>query len=215
MTFAPKSIALLLGIALLGCIHKPIFDYEVEPGAPVARFRTVAQDPRELVWQVEGQHPVDPWEFRAAVVKELHQRGFHFVKAEEADLWLDIITMSPAANRSDRAPSILNPNTTQGSARNRSGNGRPVEGSTFGSPGGPVGSGGAAFNATPLEVTAIVKLTSRMDEKPLWTGTVVIPAYRPGSGPQITVAEWIAKLLAPLPGSAKPAPAGAEGSGKP
>jgi hypothetical protein len=208
MTLYPKPTSLLLGaalIAMLGCIHKPVFDYEIEPGAPVTQFATVALDPRELVWQVEGQRPIDPWEYRAAVVKELRQRGYRFVKAGEADLWLDIIAVSPAGGRPDQAVAQLLPNGGQASARNQRGIGRQADGTAMGVPGAgsSVGAEAAAYNARPTEVTTIVKLVSRADEKTLWTGTVVIPAYRPGSGPQVPPAEWIHRLLVPLPPCAK------------
>jgi hypothetical protein len=218
MTPYLKPIVLLLGVALLGCIHKASFEYEVEPGAPVARLGTVAMDPRELVWEVEGQRPIDPWEYRAAVVKELRQRGYRFVKAEGADLWLDIIAVSPAGSGNERTPLVMQPSGAQSSARNQRGMGRPAEGSTFGAPGGPVGAEGPVYNARPVEVTTVIRLVERASEKTLWTGTAVIPPHRPGSGPEVTAAEWIGRLLAPLPPCAKPVPAAsaqAEGGGNP
>jgi len=201
MTLRTLLLSTLLGATLLGCLVRPQFEYEVEPGAPVARFATLALDPRPLVWRVEGQRVVDPWEYREAVLQEFRTRGFRPAKAEEADLWLDIVAMAPGSG-----PQRTVAPTNGGQGRNNmraGGRAQAADGTTFGAPGGPVGAQAAAYNAIPTQMTVMVKVVSRADEKTLWYGSVTMPANKPGDGVQKQPADWVHKLLEPLPAREK------------
>jgi hypothetical protein len=203
MTRYTPVLITLLGATLLGCLVRPQFEYEVEPGAPVARFATLALDPRPLVWQVDGQHVVDPWEYREAVVQEFRARGFHPVKADAADLWLDIIAMAPGTGQAQRT--VPPPNGGQGRNNVRAGGrSQAADGTTFGAPGGPVGAQPAAYNAIPTQMTVMVKVVSRADEKTLWYGSVTMPANKAGEAGQKQPSDWIHKLLEPLPAREQP-----------
>ena len=60
------------------------------------------------------------------------------------------------------------------------------------------GTGSTAGAAT--ERTVIVKVLTRDGEKRLWAGSVLMPPPRSGAGLQPSAADWMRKLLAPLPG---------------
>ena len=189
---------LLLALVLApACAPSSPFAYSVEPGPALDRLRTVALDPRGLAWVLEGQRAVDPGEFRAPVAQELRGKGFRFVQADAAELWLDLIAMEPASARPV-------PVAKEGEGEGRGRRGQGCRG------GGRQGGEAAVPMRHPSGgLTLIVKLVSCADEKTLWYGSVKIPAPKQGQGAQRGPEDWVRQLLQPLPartGAATSAP---------
>ncbi len=193
---------LFLGSALvttlaLGCAHAPVFNYDVSPNWRPAAAASVALDPRELVWNVAGQRMVGAGPFRPAVVQSIKAKGYHFVDAPQADLWVHIVVMSPVGG---------NTRTIMPSREGRTGDG--MRGGAHGMRGGPAGSGGfpsqdrAYVGEEPASgVTLVVELVERANLKTCWYGSVEIPPAKPGSPDDLALEEWVRRLLLPLPGA--------------
>lgn len=171
-------------VLTLGCTHEPSFVYDVAPGTALASLATVAPNPRQQVWQLDGQYSAEPWEFREPVLQELRAKGFVLVRPETADLWLDLVAFRPALSRAQDPQEPLNRGRYAGSPDGRKsgeGNPRPSSRSVSSGP-----------------VTLIVRLVSSRDEKVLWYGSVVMPDTKPGPGKPLPE-EMVRRLLQPLP----------------
>lgn len=189
----PPLLALLLGLA---CAPKePSFVYDVPPGPALAALGTVALDPRQQVWKLDGQYSADPWEFRQPVLEELRGKGYRFVPSGEAELWLDLIAFRPQQGGGG-APRETGPQATGKGHRGGGQNGNQGPG-PGGAPGGRMGAEGAASRPTG-EVTLIVRLVSSRDEKVLWFASVAVPPGKPGPG-TVPPEVLIHRLLGPLP----------------
>jgi len=195
-------LTLLLAAATLGCLTEPEYTYNVAPGPALARGGSVAVDPRQLVWTMPGKHSENPGAFRHAALEELRAKGFAIVKAAEADLWLDVIVLGPERHGAAALPVETRGSQPGGGGMNAGGRG----GGRNRGQGAPEASPVAAPDPVEQEPrTVMVKLLSRSDEQPVWSGTVVIPGRKSKGEPYVWPEEWMHRLLGPLP-----APAGAK-----
>lgn len=115
-------------------------------------------------------------------MEELHAKGFRFVQAGDADLWLDLMAFRPG-----KAP-------VQDAARNVPERGRRN-----------LGQGARKAGEDPApprssgDVTVIVRLVSRADEKVLWQGSMAVPGGKPAPDAPATPEDLVRHLLQPLP----------------
>ena len=187
-------LPMLLAAVSLACVTEPEFTYPVAAGPALAQAGSLAADPRQLVWTLPGKHSENPGAFRHAALEELRAKGFAIVKASEADLWLDVIVLGPERHGAAAPPVEARGSQMGGGGMN---------------PGGRAGGrnrGQAAPDAVPAaappeqeERTVMVKLLSRSDEQPVWSGTLVIPGRKAKGEPYVWPEEWMHRLLGPLP----------------
>ena len=204
MNLRTASLVLLLAAATLGCVTEPEFTYDVPKGPALDRARTLAVDPRALVWSLPGKHTEEPGAYRHAALQELKAKGFASAKAAEADLWLDVIVVGPPRSGGGAPPPVARGGQQGGGGMNAGGRGRvhdqgaPDGGPMVGTgPMGEVTGQGEPTVRGPL--TVMIRILSRSDEQVVWAGTVVIPGRRGKDDPLVAPEEWIHRLLQPLP----------------
>jgi hypothetical protein len=195
----PLCLLLLLGPA---CSRGPSFAHEVTPGVSLDSFHTVALDTRrDLVWVVEGQRTLEAPAYREAVLRELEAKGLRAMDPDQADLWLEVIAMVPAR---EGAPGGMR----EGGGGGRRGGGMAAGGGRGGLGGGR-GAGalpGQAPRTPPVstggELTVVVKLLSRTDQRMVWFGSATFPAPERGDAPSPldTPAGRMRRLMEPYPG---------------
>lgn len=190
----------LLCLSLLlapGCgAKKASFSYDGQVQA-VAGGATLALDPRQLVWQVDGMHEVDGEHYRQAVLQELAAKGFRPGSPDSADLWLDVVVLAPGQARSE-APELRGKGGPAASGGPGSGRGRG-RGMAEGGRGSGGGEAPADREPESRERTVIVKLVAREGGRTLWTAAVAIPPHKPGKGRPVLEEDWMRRLLEPLP----------------
>jgi hypothetical protein len=197
--------------ALLACSGQPKFLYEADPALRMAAFRTVAFDPRELIWTANGQRPVRTDLVRQQVQALLEGRGLRWVEAGAADLWVNVVAMRPERGGASHG-NAKGHSAGQGGGRGGMHGGQGGQGgrdrlSAAGGeapvPEAPVSRRSGTFDEFDLadDLTITVRLLRREDERRVWVGSVFLPAA--GKDQQIgrrnAVAEVVRQLLEPLP----------------
>lgn len=203
---------LILSCVGMGC-SKPTFSYDARPGSAVEHFRNVALDPREdFILGVANMHRVDAPVILGQVVAALEAKGYRFVPADQAELWLDVFTLAKGGSRHGNSNETGKPE-----GRSGAGGGRSSRGSRgSGMEGGRAGRGGGERNpqeggesssrdlsAPGGDLMIVVELVERRNTEMVWTGVLELPMPKAAPKAQAStkgmIEAEVKHLLEPLP----------------
>jgi hypothetical protein len=182
------GLAVLLGLA--ACSKGPELFYTRTPGAALDPPRAFALDPRtDLVWILEGQRTLRAPDYQRAVVQALEAKGYGRADADQAALWVDVVVAVPERGRSEgKAPEGAKGGGRRGGGRGGSSGGRGAEPRPT-----------QEWAPVSGELTLLVKVLDRTDQRVLWTGSARFPKSD-AAGLSDTPEARARLLLAPFPG---------------
>jgi hypothetical protein len=188
-----SSLGLFLSLCALGlgCSKQPTLSYSARPNTPIERFRDVALDPREdLIIAVEGMRPVGGTEIKAQVIAELQAKGYRVVPSDQAELWVDVWTLTPGGLEHMRPMSGYG---RQSKSLHAGGGSVPFEGDNR-----PRG------NTTASKLMVIVQLVERSSTDMVWSGTLDLPLPKPnpkdpGNATHELITDQVKQLLGLIP----------------
>lgn len=196
------ALLIFCGIGV-GC-SRPSFSYDSRPGTAVEHFRDVALDPRkDFILGVENMHRVNAPEIQSQVVGALEAKGYRFVPADQAELWLDVVTLSAGGSRHGSSNGTGKPE-----GRSGAGGGRGGRGSRGGGMGGRNQQEGGETASRDLsapggDLMIVVELVERTSTEMVWTGVLELPMPKSAPKDQATtkgmIEAEVKQLLEPLP----------------
>lgn len=182
----------LIGIVASGC-SKPRFSYDVPLGASVAKFETIALDPRtDYAFIFEGKRQFRDPEVQDLVLAELQARGYRLAPPDQADLWVNAVLLISAPQSNAGYGSSHGGGTGSGhGGMSHGGHASGLDAASHGSGSGHSGHG---------DTTVLVQLVTRPSLERVWYGTGVVAPAKDASGHhgQQPLPDTVKRLLEPL-----------------